>query len=77
MKKRFNIFAVAVVGGILALGTFIALMIAYAPDRPATTEFVGGEITEVTYKGHVYLSFDGGNYNGGVVHSESCPCKSK
>jgi hypothetical protein len=77
MKKRFNVFAVAVVGGILVLGTFIALLIAYTPDRPATTEFVGGTITEVTYKGHVYLSFDGGSYNGGVVHSESCPCKSK
>ncbi len=77
MKKRFNVFAVAVVGGILVLGTFIALMIAYAPDQPAATEFNGGTITEVTYKGHVYLSFDGGNYNGGVVHSESCPCKSK
>jgi hypothetical protein len=77
MKKRFNVFAVAVVGGILVLGTFIALMIAYAPERPATTEFVGGTVTEVTHKGHVYLSFDGSSYNGGVVHSESCPCKSK
>lgn len=33
-------------------------------------------ITPITFEGHEYLIYDGYN-SGSMVHSESCPCKSK
>lgn len=32
------------------------------------------EVKVVTVKGHEYIIVDGSN-RGGIVHSESCPCK--
>lgn len=34
------------------------------------------EIYVETVKGHDYIIFDG-YYKGGIVHAESCPCRTK
>ena len=51
------------------------------PDSLVTiqsTSNVGGEMNFVIIdlKGHEYVVFDGYK-QGGICHSESCPCKSK
>ncbi len=46
-------------------------------QKSGVTQVSGGEIQIIKFEGHEYLSFDGNSYNGGVCHSESCPCKTK
>jgi hypothetical protein len=60
----------------LALALGVAL-VSCTSQRNPETEYPGGSIQVIKFEGHEYLSFDGNNYDGGVVHSESCPCKSK
>jgi hypothetical protein len=60
----------------LALGVAVAL-VGCTSQRNPETEYPGGSIQVIKFEGHEYLSFDGNHYDGGVVHSESCPCKSK
>jgi len=46
-------------------------------DRPQTKEVNGfwcSNVDIVKFNGHEYLCISG--YTSGVVHSESCPCKS-
>ena len=45
--------------------------------NPTTKEVNGiyANVDVVKYDGHEYLCISG--YTAGVVHSESCPCKSK
>ena len=57
----------------LALGVAVALV----SCRNSKTKYDGGDIQVIKFEGHEYLDFDGNNYDGGVVHSESCPCKTK
>ena len=55
----------------------VAVALVGCGGQSATTRVQGGTIQIIKFEGHEYLSFDGNNYNGGVCHSESCPCKSK
>ena len=61
MKKVLVVVSVALVG----CGT------------PTTREVNGmyANVQVVKYEGHEYLCING--YVSGVVHSESCPCKSR
>jgi len=60
----------------LVLGVAVAL-VSCTSQRNPESKYPGGSIQVIKFEGHEYLSFDGNNYDGGVVHSESCPCKSK
>lgn len=37
---------------------------------------VGPDINVIEIEGHLYLVFSG-NHNGGIIHAEHCPCKTK
>lgn len=37
----------------------------------ATEARIRDDVTELSYHGHDYLMY----YRGGIIHSESCPCK--
>lgn len=37
---------------------------------------VGSSIYSAEIEGHIYLIYSG-NYKGGIIHAEHCPCKMK
>ena len=67
---------------VLALGVLASCDVkSNQPDSLVTIQSqsnVGGEMNFVIIdlKGHEYIVFDGYK-QGGICHSESCPCKSK
>jgi hypothetical protein len=79
MKNRLKTFLVVAGTGLVLFGSVVALLTSCgtAPAGPKPVRVEGGNIQVIKFEGHEYLSFDGDNYNGGVCHSESCPCKSK
>ena len=78
MKNRLKTFLVVFGTSIYLFGGVVAVLTSCeAPAGPKPTRVEGGNIQVIKFEGHEYLSFDGDNYNGGVCHSESCPCKSK
>ena len=78
MSNRLKTFLVVAAMALVIFGSVVAILI-IASQAPAgsPTQVPGGEIRVIKFEGHEYLSFDGNSYNGGVCHSESCPCKSK
>lgn len=79
MSNRLKTFLVVFGTSIYLFGGVVAVLTSCdqtpAGHRPVRVE--GGNIQVIKFEGHEYLSFDGDNYNGGVCHSESCPCKGK
>lgn len=76
MKTRLKRFAVVAGTSILLFGTALALLTSCeASPQPRVVQ--GIKIRVIEFEGHEYLAFDGNNHDSGVVHSESCPCKSK
>lgn len=39
-------------------------------------EVSGGDVTEVEFRGHIYIIYDGYR-QGGITHAGHCPCHSK
>jgi hypothetical protein len=79
MSNRLKTFLVVAAMGLVLFGINVAILTSYtqAPSGPRPVRVDGGNIQVIKFEGHEYLSFDGDNYNGGVCHSESCPCKGK
>ena len=76
MSNRLKTFLTVAVMGIVLFGSIVAILISCeAPPQPIKIQ--GIKIRVIEFDGHEYLAFDGVNHDSGVVHSESCPCKSK
>mgnify|MGYP003331320609 CR=1 FL=1 len=79
MKKFASAFAIALtlqVGLVLALTSCSSNQPKLDSSRPEVAED-GTTVRIIRFEGHEYLVFDGPSYEGGVCHSESCPCKTK
>ena len=76
MSNRLKTFLVVAGMSLVLFGSVVALLTSCeAPPQPIKIQ--GIDIRVIKFDGHEYLAFDGVNHDSGVVHSESCPCKSK
>ena len=57
--------------GLLILLTALSACTDHQTNKVAVKLPLSVNLSEVTYKGHEYLM----NYRGGIIHSESCPCR--
>ena len=76
MSNRLKTFLVVAGTGLLLFGSVVALLTS-GEASPQPIKIQGIDIRVIEFDGHEYLAFDGVNHDSGVVHSESCPCKSK
>ena len=76
MSNRLKTFLTVAVMGIVLFGSIVAILIS-CEASPQPREVQGIKIRVIEFEGHEYLAFDGSSHDSGVVHSESCPCKSK
>ena len=76
MSNRLKTFLTVAVMGIVLFGSIVAILIS-CEASPQPREVQGIKIRVIEFEGHEYLAFDGSSHDSGVVHSESCLCKSK
>lgn len=58
----------------LIIGVVLAFAGCEYGERKSYVSTVSTEVYSIEIEGHQYIIFDGA-YKGGIIHSESCPCK--